>query len=299
MAADSPGEKQRPPLSSVIDLFKPGLAFSILVTAVPGLLLGKTLPSAQTVFYCMLGTMLVAMSSFCYNQILEMRTDALMKRTRKRVLADGSLSFTLVSLIASTMLIAGSGMLYLKVNSLAALTAFSSFVIYVFIYTPLLKPRTEHNTVIGGLSGSIGPLIGEAAATGSLSLNGFALFLLMFLWQPPHFWALAIRMKDDYARAGLAMMPVVRGVPYTIKQMLLYQILLLIAMASLYVPLELGGLLYLIPSMSVGILVLAYMFKLRRTEDPGLAYRIFGLTILHVVIWHAALGADLYLRKFT
>ena len=276
-------------------LLKPGLSFAVILTILPGLLLTRTLPSLTLTIFTMLGTMLVAMSSFCYNQLLETQTDARMERTRDRALPSGSLTITAVSVLGGTLLMVGFAMLYIWVNLTAACIALASFFIYNFVYT-YLKSRTEHNTVIGGLSGAIGPLIGEAAVRGNITQDGFVLFLLLFLWQPPHFWALSIYLEKDYAQADLPMLPVARGVPYTIRQMLLYQALLIICLVLVVYPLNLGGMLYAIPSLLLGALVFFLMFRLKSDPSPVFARKIFFLTILHMLVWHISLFIDLYLQ---
>ncbi len=278
-------------------LLKPRFSFSVIFTIIPGLLLGRSLPDAGLVFWTMFGTMLTAMAAFCYNQIVEARTDALMERTKDRALPLGAISVPFAAALGSGLLTAGCLFLYAMVNIVAAGIALFSFVVYVFIYTMWLKPRSVHNTVIGGFSGSIGPLIGEAAVRGTITIEGFAMFMLLFLWQPPHFWALSIRLKDDYAAAGLAMMPVVKGIPYTINQMLFYQVLLIASIVLVTFPLQLGGLIYLIPSLGLGLLVLYMMIRLRSNPSPEQARKIFGFTILHNTVWHLALSIDLYLNR--
>lgn len=299
-------------------LLKPTLGASILFTIIPGLLLGPQLPNAGLIFFTMLGTYLVAIASFAYNQLLEIPTDGIMERTQNRPLPAGRFQPFTVHLIGSSLLGLGMFLLVMYVNALAALAALASFLWYVFIYTAWLKPRSPLNTVLGGAAGSIGPLIGEAAASGQITLEGWMMFLILFLWQPPHFWCLGIKYRDQYAKAGLPILPVAKGVATTLNQMIFYQVLLLLSIFSMYYPLGMAGEVFLIPAFGFGCLVLYFMLRMRtkfesqrdaESADPvaghgpaaghGLSpLKIFFLTILHMLIWHLALGADIYLRRW-
>jgi protoheme IX farnesyltransferase len=307
-------------------LLKPTLGASILFTIVPGLLLGPRLPDAGLIFFTMLGTYLVALSSFAYNQLLEIPTDGIMERTRNRPLPAGRFQPFTVHLIGSSLLGVGMFLLVMYVNVLAAAAALASFLWYVFVYTAWLKPRSPLNTVIGGAAGSIGPLIGEAAVSGQITVEGWMMFLILFLWQPPHFWCLGIKYRDQYAKAGLPILPVARGVGVTLNQMIFYQVLLLLSIFSMYFPLGMAGEVFLVPAFGFGCMVLYFMLRLRAeygaatastgasgtnaaddaqfgtakpTAPGGLSpLKIFFLTILHMLIWHIALGADIYLRRW-
>lgn len=281
---------------ALYSLVKPGVALAVLATVVPGLFLGP-LPSGFVIAMTMLGTALSAMASFTYNQIIEASKDARMERTKIRVIPSGAMAPATVFIVGSTALGAGLLILYIYVNLLTAGVAFFSFLFYVFVYTVLLKPNTEHNTVIGGIAGATGPLIGQAASLDFINIEGVMLFLLIFLWTPPHFWALAIHLKDDYARAGFPMLPVTRGIDYTVRQMIAYQILLLIGIAAVYWPLGSAGLLYLLPSLAAGLFVLGMIFVYAKNRSATLPRKIFLTSILHLVVWHVAMTADLYLSR--
>lgn len=300
-------------------LLKPTLGASILFTIIPGLLLGPDLPNASLIFFTMLGTYLVAIASFAYNQLLEVPTDAIMERTRIRPLPSGRMQPLTVHLIGSSLLGLGMFLLVMYVNVLAAAAALASFLWYVFIYTAWLKPRSPLNTVLGGAAGSIGPLIGEAAASGQITVEGWMMFLILFLWQPPHFWCLGIKYRDQYGRAGIPILPVAKGVGVTLNQMIFYQVLLLLSIFSMYFPLGMAGEVFLVPAFGFGCLVLYFMLRLKTgfTGEPdptaggdahsgaspfgksGLSpLKVFFLTILHMLIWHLALGADIYIRRW-
>lgn len=282
-------------IKAAYQLLKPGLALSIVITTVPALFLGPRIPGAGIMLSTLAGTGFLAMAAFAYNQLLESHIDARMERTKYRVLPTGLLSDQAVHLIGTTFLGTGIIVLGLNVNLLAASIGFFSFFYYVFIYTMILKPRTDQNTVLGGIAGAIGPLIGEAAAAGRISIAGAFLFLLLFLWQPAHFWALAIFRRDDYARAGIPMLPVTRGIPLTINYMIMYQFLLIVFIGLAFYPLQLGSLLFLFPSAIAGIFILYLMFRLKADYSDRKARSIFFLTILHMIVWHGTIAIDLFM----
>ena len=194
-----------------IKLTKPRVTTLVLVTALPGLYLGvDSSPSLSLIFNTLLATFFMSSASFVFNQIIEKDKDAQMERTKNRPLPRGEIS-PLGASIGGVVLILLSFLIFiLYVNLLAALVAFSGFVSYIFLYTIWLKPRTDQNIVIGGVAGCVGPLIGYAASTDTLPLPGWILFLIIFLWTPAHFWALAIFLKEDYNSANFPMMPVLQ-----------------------------------------------------------------------------------------
>ena len=285
-------------LKLLYQLFKPGLAFSIVVTVVPALLLDERIPSLSLIFYTLLGTGLSAMAAFAYNQLLEQHTDAKMKRTAKRVLPAGKLDPILVHIVGSSLLGAGILILHIKSGWLAASLALFSFLFYVFIYTLLLKPHTDLSTVLGGICGAIGPLIGEAALRGTVTIEGILLFLLVFLWQPPHFWALSIFRLEDYRAAGFPLLPIKKGIPVTVRQMILYQALLILAMLAVWFPAGIGSYFYLLLSIPFGLYILFRMVRLKKNTTPTEARSIFFLTIFHNILWHGSLTAELLLRNW-
>ncbi len=289
-----------------LKLIKLRLGLSILITVLPAMFLGAYIPSFKLLFFCLLGTFLVASASFVYNEIIEVSKDALMKRTRNRPLVTGEITHAMAHMIASSLLGVGLFFLVIYVNVLAGLIALFSFLYYVFIYTLWLKPRTSWNTVVGGISGSVGPLIGEASVTGRVSEYGISMFILLFLWQPPHFWSLGIRYREEYKIAGFPILPVVKGVHSSIQQMIVYQFLLCIFIFSIALPpLNLAGMIFLIPSSLIGFAVLYTMIRTKNQLKKGTLPReklgsecmkIFFLTILHMIVWHFAFTFDFYFR---
>lgn len=286
-------------MRTIYQLLKPGLALSVVLTAIPGLLLGQALPDLKLIIATLAGTMLAAMSSFAYNQVIEQKTDALMYRTQDRAIPSGKLDPALAQVIASTLLGASMIILWQYAGWLSAAIALFSFLFYIFIYTIVLKPKTVQSTVLGSICGAIGPLIGEAAIRQTVTVEGFALFLLVFFWQPPHFWALAIFRRDDYKKAGFPVMPVTEGIRPTIHQMIIYQVLLLAAMVAVFYPLKIGGFIFIATALPAGVLILIFIVQLYRKMDSidRAARKVFFLTIFHNMIWHASLTIDLLLDK--
>ncbi len=279
--------------SAVAGLLKLRLGFSIVITILPALFVGDALPSLSLVIITLSGTWMMASASFAYNQIVERNSDAKMKRTESRPLVAGTISLVSAHIVASLFLGVGLYLLLIGPGPLAALLALFSLLYYIFIYTLLLKPRTALNTLIGGVSGSIGPLIGEAAVRGSIGPYGIMMFLLLFLWQPPHFWSLGLHYRNDYKRADFPILPVVRDKSSTVQQMIFYYLLLLLVMLLIWF-LELAGVIFFLPSFALGLIVLYCMIRLKGDKFPPL--KLFYMTILHVVVWHVALAIDLYLR---
>lgn len=277
---------------SILELLKPGIAFSVLWTVVPGLLTGNHVPHPALFAAALIGTLAVAMSSFVFNQILEVETDALMERTKNRPLLTGKISRPKAHALGAALLAFGLAVLWLFTTPLAAAVSLFSFLYYIFVYTLFLKPRTVQSTVLGGICGAIGPLIGQAAVLGRIETSGWLLFLLLFLWQPPHFWALAIARRDEYSKANFPLLPVQKGVPETLKNMVFYQILLVVATLLTWVPFAAAGLVFLIPSAAAGLLTLALIFRLDSAGESGAAMKVFFASIFHNVLYHAMFALD-------
>ncbi|MCB1173942.1 MAG: heme o synthase [Leptospiraceae bacterium] len=277
---------------------KPRMWFAIAVTVIPGMLIGSTQwPAWPLLLATVGGTTLVAISAFIFNQIREIDTDALMKRTSSRPLPQGSISVARAAIGGLICLITGSAVLFWHSGALAALFALLSFFVYIFIYTILLKKTTVWNTLIGGFAGAVGPLIGEAAVSQQVSLAGWLLFALIFVWQPPHFWALAIRNRADYERAGIRMLPVVHGVRRTWMESLVYQVLLVLLILLAWQPLGIfRWQFWLLPAMGGGLVVLWRMWQLFRRNEDTKTMDLFFMTILHLLTWNLAAALDLINR---
>ncbi len=208
-------------------LTKPTITLLVVITILPSLLLASPrLPNPLLVLYAFLGTALLSSSAAVFNQLFEEKSDQLMERTQARSLPSGKVSSTAARNFGLAIGALGFLMLYFGATPLAAIIAFSAHLFYIFIYTLWLKRRTPQNIVIGGAAGAVGPLIGWAAVTGNLAWPAWMLFLIITLWTPPHFWALALKYKEDYKKAGIPMYPAVYGDHRTRKAMMVYSILL-------------------------------------------------------------------------
>ncbi len=280
-----------------IKLTKPRVTTLVLVTALPGLYLGvDSSPSLSLIFNTLLATFFMSSASFVFNQIIEKDKDAQMERTKNRPLPRGEIS-PLGASIGGVVLILLSFLIFiLYVNLLAALVAFSGFVSYIFLYTIWLKPRTDQNIVIGGVAGCVGPLIGYAASTDTLPLPGWILFLIIFLWTPAHFWALAIFLKEDYNSANFPMMPVLQGIPKTTKSILVYTILYSFSCIAFYFSTDRVGFLYL----GITIILCVYMtylaIQLYKVQSREMAKSFFFFSIFHLFFINILILADYSLQ---
>lgn len=276
-----------------IKLTKPRVTTLVLVTALPGLYLGEeSSPSLSTIFFTLLATFFMSSASFVFNQVIEKEKDAQMERTKNRPLPTGEIS-PLGASLGGLILIGISFFLFLKfVNWLAALVAFSGFISYIFLYTIWLKPRTDQNIVIGGVAGCVGPLIGYAATTNTLPLPGWILFLIIFLWTPAHFWALAIFLKEDYNSANFPMMPVLQGIPRTTRSILIYTVLYSISCVGFYFTTDRVGFLYL----GITIVLCLYMtylaIQLYKIQSREKAKSFFFFSIFHLFFINILILAD-------
>jgi protoheme IX farnesyltransferase len=280
-----------------IKLTKPRVTTLVLVTALPGLYLGvDSSPSLALIFNTLLATFFMSSASFVFNQIIEKDKDAQMERTKNRPLPRGEIS-PLGASIGGVILILLSFLIFiLYVNLLAALVAFSGFVSYIFLYTIWLKPRTDQNIVIGGVAGCVGPLIGYAASTDTLPLPSWILFLIIFLWTPAHFWALAIFLKEDYNSANFPMMPVLQGIPKTTKSILVYTILYSFSCIAFYFTTDRVGFLYL----GITIILCVYMtylaIRLYKVQSREMARSFFFFSIFHLFFINILILADYSLQ---
>ncbi|EIE02668.1 heme o synthase [Leptospira licerasiae] len=272
-------------LSDWNQMIKPRVSSLVLATAVPGLYLGgSSAPSTLLVFMTMLGTFLMSSASFVFNQIIEIDRDSKMKRTANRPLPAGRISVAQAWIAGFAMTFAAFWILYYFANLLTAICAFAALLAYVFLYTILLKPRTHQNIVIGGVAGCVGPLIGYAAVSNSLPLPAWILFLMIFLWTPAHFWALAIFLKEDYSDANFPMLPVVKGVKETGRSILFYTILYVGSVIAFYWAEPSMGWLYMISSVALSISILYLSVKLFQNPEPKFARGFFFFSILHLFL---------------
>ena len=243
------------------------------------------------------GIGLVASAAAAFNCLIEQHIDARMKRTAWRPTARGDLSRGQALLFSAVLGGAGMVLLHQAVNPLTAWLTFGTFVGYAVVYTVILKPLTPQNIVIGGASGAMPPLLGWTAMTGEVSPEAVGLFLIIFLWTPPHFWALALYRAEDYARAGLPMLPVTHGNEFTRLQILLYTIVLVPATLLPFMQ-GLSGLLYLAAALVLGLMFIARAWKLWRGYSELLARKTFRFSIWHLSLLFGALLIDHYLRPW-
>ena len=276
-----------------LTLTKPKVQSLLLFTTVTTMYVAGD-PSLELIFLTCLGGALSAGGAGAVNHAVDRDIDRTMARTASRPVASGRVSAQAAIAFGVLLASASFALLALTVNPLAAALSLSGFFGYVFVYTLWLKRTTPQNIVIGGAAGAVPPLVAWAAVTGELSGMAFCLFAIVFFWTPPHFWALSLLMKDEYAKAGIPMLPVVRGEAETRRQILLYTVLLY---AVTQLPFCAGGLgvAYLVPSMALGAVFIYFSTKLLRTADRRWALRtyLFSLAYLALLFLAAAIDAQL------
>lgn len=276
-------------------LTKPRVTQLALFCAVIGMFLSTSeLPSLALVVKATIGIWLLAGAAFAVNSMIERHIDARMARTRMRPLARGEI--TLPQAIVFSGVIGGAGMwvLYALVNPLTMWLTFATFVGYAVVYTVLLKPYTPQNIVIGGMSGAMPPVLGWAAVTNTAPAEAWLLALIIFVWTPPHFWALAIFRRDDYARACVPMLPVAYGVEYTRWHVLLYTVLLVLVTLLPYLT-GMSGVFYLGGAAVLGGGFLYYAIRLMKPPDERFAMKVFGYSIVYLMALFAFLLLDHWL----
>jgi len=262
-----------------------------MVLAVPGL---PSWPQVQLAAIACFGIWLVAGAAAAFNCVVEQHIDAKMKRTAWRPTAKGELTNWQTLSFSAALCAIGSAILWFWVNPLTMWLTFATFVGYAVIYTVILKPLTPQNIVIGGASGAMPPVLGWAAMTGTVAPEALILFLIIFLWTPPHFWALALYRVEDYRKSGLPMLPVTHGSEFTRLQILLYTFVLLAATLLPFM-LRMSGWFYLVSALLLGIGFCGYAFALWRNYSDGLARKTFRFSLIHLSLLFAALLIDHYL----
>jgi len=266
----------------------------IVFTAVIGMFLAvPDLPAWQPLWAGTLGIALVAAAAAAFNCLVEQKIDAVMARTRARPLPQGELTNTQTLIFAGVVGGIGLYLLNTYVNALTMWLTLATFVGYAVIYTVILKPATPQNIVIGGASGAMPPVLGWAAVTGEIHHDALLLFLIIFAWTPPHFWALALYRKDEYAKAGLPMLPITHGDAYTRLHVLLYT-LLLFAVSMLPVGTGMGGWIYLIGATVLGGWFIVYGWRLYRHYSDALARETFRFSIWYLSLLFAVMLVDHY-----
>ncbi|MEO7851574.1 MAG: heme o synthase [Rubrivivax sp.] len=279
-------------------LTKPRVVQLIVFCALIGMLLAEPgLPDLWLAGAATLGIWLVASAAAAFNCMVEQHIDARMSRTAWRATAKGELSNTLTLSFSAVLCVAGSAVLYLWVNPLTMWLTFATFVGYAVIYTVILKPLTPQNIVIGGASGAMPPVLGWAAMRNDVGPEALMLCLIIFLWTPPHFWALALYRAEDYRKSGLPMLPITHGPEFTRLQVLLYT-LVLFAATLLPFTYRMSGWFYLVSAVLLGGVFIGYAVRLWRNYSDALARRTFRYSILYLSLLFSALLIDHYLMPW-
>ncbi|HEX6827968.1 MAG TPA: heme o synthase [Burkholderiales bacterium] len=283
-------------LRSYFQLCKPRVVALITFTAVVGMFLSTAgLPPPGALVFGTLGIALGAASGAALNHVADRHIDALMARTSGRPLPAGDIGPRQAVLFALALGCASMAILFGLVNALTALLTLISLIGYAVIYTMFLKRRTPQNIVLGGAAGAAPPVLGWTAVTGQLHPEALLLFLIIFVWTPPHFWSLAIRRRAEYAKAGIPMLPVTHGVRMTKLQILLYTVLL-VAVTLLPFVTQMSGLIYLAGAIALGIGFLRSAILLYRSDSEAQAMKTFGYSIVYLSLLFGFLLADHYAR---
>jgi protoheme IX farnesyltransferase len=284
------------------ELTKPRVVALIVFTALVGMFLAVPgLPPLRQMLAGLLGIWLAAASAAAINHLIDQRIDKMMVRTANRPLATGTLAPAQVLVFAVLLGAASMAILVALVNAITALLTFASLIGYAIVYTGFLKRATPQNIVIGGIAGAAPPLLGWAAVTGMGNewdwAHALLLVLIIFVWTPPHFWALAIFRRDDYARALVPMLPVTHGVEYTRWQILLYTVLLLAATVLPWVA-GMSGLFYLGGALVLGLMFLWYAWRLMHPPDDFFPMRVFNYSVVYLMALFAFLLVDHWLLPY-
>jgi protoheme IX farnesyltransferase len=295
LSTSAPAAARMSPVRQFYALTKPRVVQLIVFCAVIGMLLAVPgLPDWRVVLPATAGIWLVAAAAAAFNCVVEQHIDAKMARTSWRPTAKGELTNTQTLAFSAALCAAGSALLYVFVNPLTMWLTFATFVGYAVIYTVVLKPMTPQNIVIGGASGAMPPVLGWAAMRGDVGPEALMLCLIIFLWTPPHFWALALYRVEDYRKAGLPMLPVTHGAEFTRLQVLLYTFVLFAATLLPFI-FGMSGVIYLASAVLLGAGFIGYAWALWRDYSDALARKTFRFSILHLSLLFAALLVDHYL----
>ena len=282
-------------LRSYYVLCKPNVVYMMLICALVGMLLAEeSVTSVTNIVVALIGIALCSGSAAAINQVIDRKADAAMTRTDQRPLPQGELSATHASSFAFVIGVAGALVLYLYINTLTMILTIASLIGYAFIYTVYLKRATPQNIVIGGLAGAAPPLLGWAAISNTIDPYALLLVLIIFVWTPPHFWALAIYRKDEYAKESIPMLPVTHGIAFTKLQIVLYTIILFIVSILPYIVLMSGGI-YLISAVILSSMFMYYSIKLYFSSDDEIAMKTFNFSIYYIFLIFVALLCDHYL----
>jgi heme o synthase len=277
-----------------LELTKPRVSLLIVFTAIVGMVLASPgLVPLPALLFGTVGIALASGSAAAFNHVLDRRIDEQMARTRRRPLPTGHLQMRPAIVFAALLGLLSMLILGFLVNPLTAALTFCSLIGYAMVYTMWLKRATPQNIVIGGAAGAAPPVLGWAAVTNTIDPHALLLFLIIFTWTPPHFWALAIARRDDYAKVGIPMLPVTHGIPYTRLQIVLYTILLVLTTLLPYLT-GMSGFIYLGMAIVLNVRFLYYVLALQRGNRPELPMRTFRFSITYLMLLFAALIVDHY-----
>ena len=279
-------------VSGFVALTKPRIIELLLVTTVPTMFVARQgVPSVWLMVATVLGGTLAAGGANAVNMVVDRDIDSLMERTRERPLVTGVMTPRAALVFAVTLEVAAFAWFLATVNLLSAVLAVSATFFYVFVYTLWLKRTSTHNIVIGGAAGAVPVLVGWSAVTNSLAWAPVVLFLVMFFWTPPHFWALAIKYRDDYAAAGVPMLPAVASLEETASRIILYTVIL-VALSVVFAPVAGMGLLYLVSALVLGAVFGAFALAVRRDPGERTAMRLFTYSITYITLLFGAITLD-------
>jgi heme o synthase len=286
----------RPLWQDYLELTKPRVVALIVFTAIVGTLLASPgMPPLDALLWGNLGIACSAACAAAINHVVDRRIDAQMTRTRARPLPTGRLTEGHALAFALVLGVLGMSILVVKVNVLTALLTFASLIVYAVVYTVWLKRATPQNIVIGGAAGAAPPVLGWTAVTGHVDPNALLLFLIIFAWTPPHFWALAIARRDEYARVGIPMLPVTHGVEFARLHVLLYTVLLAVLTVLPFLT-RMSGIIYLAAALVLNTAFLYHALVLKlKPQDPQQPMRMFRFSITYLMWLFAALLLDHYL----
>ena len=280
-------------LRSYYHLCKPNVVFMMLITSLIGSLLATNGSNFNPllILISLIGIGLCAASAAAINQVVDQKVDANMSRTSDRPIPQGEISSSKAISFAIVIGLIGYAILYRYVNALTAYLTIASLIGYAIIYTVFLKRATPQNIVIGGLAGAAPPLLGWSSITGSIDPNALLLVLIIFAWTPPHFWALAIHRKDEYAKENIPMLPVTHGISFTKLQIILYTIIMLLVSLFPYFVM-MSGAFYLVSALVLGLIFLWYAFSLYVDDSNSLAMPTFQYSIYYIFLIFLALLID-------
>ena len=280
-------------LRSYYHLCKPNVVFMMLITSLIGSLLATNSSNFNPllILISLIGIGLCAASAAAINQVVDQKVDANMSRTSERPIPQGEISSSKAISFAIVIGLIGYAILYRYVNALTAYLTIASLIGYAIIYTVFLKRATPQNIVIGGLAGAAPPLLGWSSITGSIDPNALLLVLIIFAWTPPHFWALAIHRKDEYAKENIPMLPVTHGISFTKLQIILYTIIMLLVSLFPYFVM-MSGAFYLVSALVLGLIFLWYAFSLYVDDSNSLAMPTFQYSIYYIFLIFLALLID-------